>query len=203
MIVRRAGEAALLIEVDDFTTAQRVRTCLLRARIPGVRELVPGLRSLLLVADPLAVDLDELAAKLPAWDYGEAATIPGRDVDIPIHYDGPDLDATANLTGLHRDELIERHAASTYTVAFLGFSPGFPYLVGLDPRLQVPRLDTPRTRVPAGSVAMAGDMTAIYTRATPGGWRILGHTDLALFSPHRHPPALLAPGDRVHFVRQS
>jgi KipI family sensor histidine kinase inhibitor len=123
--------------------------------------------------------------------------------DIAVHYGGehgPDLDALAEHAGLPSRDVIELHAAGEYRVAMLGFSPGFPYLLGLDPRLAMPRLDTPRTRVPAGSVGIGGAQTGIYPQSGPGGWRIIGRTTLALFDPLHDPPTLLAPGDRVRFI---
>lgn len=119
---------------------------------------------------------------------------------MPVHYDGADLDEVATLTGLPVEEVVTRHAGPTYTVALLGFLPGFPYLTGLDPALRVRRRDTPRTAVPGGSVAIAADQTAIYPRRSPGGWRLLGRTELVLFDPDQDPPALLRPADRVRFV---
>ena len=118
-------------------------------------------------------------------------------------YDGEDLPEVCRLTGLSREQVVRRHAAPDYVVAFLGFIPGFPYLVGLDQALHVPRRPTPRTAVPAGSVGLAGSQTGVYPRTTPGGWQLLGHTDVVLFDPHREPPALLAPGDRLRFVDAS
>ncbi|WIG55610.1 MAG: Allophanate hydrolase 2 subunit 1 [Rhodanobacteraceae bacterium] len=121
---------------------------------------------------------------------------------IPVCYGGdcgPDIDAIAEHAGLVRDEVIARHAAAEYTVAMLGFAPGFPYLLGLDAALHVPRRATPRTRVPAGSVAIGGAQTGIYPCELPGGWHLIGRTPLALFDPRRDPPCLLAPGDRVRF----
>lgn len=123
-------------------------------------------------------------------------------VEIPVCYGGeygPDLDALAEHARLSRDEVIGRHVAAGYTVAMLGFAPGFPYLLGLDPALHVPRRADPRTRVPAGSVAIGGAQTGIYPRELPGGWNLIGRTPLVLFDPDRDPPCLLAPGDRVRF----
>ena len=114
-------------------------------------------------------------------------------------YDGPDLDEVAGLTGLSREQVIERHAATEYLVGWLGFSPGFGYLTGLDPELHVPRRDSPRTSVPAGSVAIAGPLAAVYPSASPGGWRLLGRTAAQLWDARREPPAVLAPGQRVRF----
>jgi KipI family sensor histidine kinase inhibitor len=124
----------------------------------------------------------------------------GEPVEVPVRYDGEDLPEVARLTGLDAEEVVRRHTAPTYTVAFLGFSPGFPYLVGLDKALVVPRRDTPRTQIPAGSVGLAGDQTGIYPTASPGGWQLIGRTDLALFDPERDPPALLGPGGRLRFT---
>jgi KipI family sensor histidine kinase inhibitor len=127
----------------------------------------------------------------------------GRLVEIEVHYggpDGPDLEALAAHAGLSPEDVIARHAGSEYTVAMLGFAPGFPYLLGLDPGLAMPRLATPRREVAAGSVGIAGLQTGIYPRRGPGGWRLIGHTDLLLFDPSRASPSLLVPGDRVRFV---
>lgn len=125
-----------------------------------------------------------------------------RVVEIPVCYGGEygfDLDAVAEHVRLSRDDVIARHAAAEYAVAMLGFAPGFPYLLGLDPALQMPRRATPRTRVPAGSVAIGGAQTGIYPRELPGGWHLVGRTPRILFDAQRDPPCLLAPGDRVRF----
>jgi biotin-dependent carboxylase-like uncharacterized protein len=122
-----------------------------------------------------------------------------RVAEIPVVYDGPDLAEVAAETGLSPEEVIERHAAGEYLVGWLGFSPGFGYLTGLDPALHVPRRSTPRTSVPAGSVAIAGPLAAVYPAASPGGWRLLGRTTARLWDEHRDPPAALAPGQRVRF----
>ena len=130
---------------------------------------------------------------------GEVSGAAGGVVEIPVVYDGPDLDEVAGLTGLSREQVIERHAAAEYLVGWLGFSPGFGYLTGLDPELHVPRRDSPRTSVPAGSVAIAGPLAAVYPSASPGGWRLLGRTAARLWDARREPPAVLAPGQRVRF----
>jgi KipI family sensor histidine kinase inhibitor len=130
---------------------------------------------------------------------GEATGAEGGVIEIPVVYDGPDLDEVAGLTGLSRQQVIERHAAAEYLVGWLGFSPGFGYLTGLDPELHVPRRDSPRTSVPAGSVAIAGPLAAVYPSASPGGWRLLGRTAAQLWDARREPPAVLAPGRRVRF----
>jgi KipI family sensor histidine kinase inhibitor len=199
--VRVAGERGLLVEVEDLETVHRLHAALRVLDPPGVVELVPGYRTVLIVADPgQAEALDELAARLPHLELPPAGAVAGETVEIPVSYDGQDLPEVAGLTGLDAEEVVRRHTAPEYTVAFLGFSPGFPYLVGLDPALEVPRRDTPRTSIPAGSVALAGNQTGIYPSASPGGWQLIGHTDVALFDPARDPPALLAPGTRLRFT---
>ena len=201
MKVRVAGERGLLVEVEDLETVHRLHAALRELDQPGVVELVPGYRTVLIVADPGQEEaLDELAARLPHLELPPAEAVAGETVEIPVRYDGEDLAEVAGLTGLDAEEVVRRHTAPEYTVAFLGFSPGFPYLVGLDPALEVPRRDTPRTSIPAGSVALAGNQTGIYPSASPGGWQLIGHTDVALFDPARDPPALLAPGTRLRFT---
>jgi KipI family sensor histidine kinase inhibitor len=198
---RPAGELALLIEVEDLETVHRLHAALRRLDLPGVVELVPAYRTLLVVAEPeRAGVLDELAAGLPALELPPAEAVAGETVEIPVSYDGEDLPEVAGLTGLDPEEVVRRHTAPEYTVAFLGFSPGFPYLVGLDPALEVPRRATPRTSIPAGSVGLAGGQTGIYPTASPGGWQLIGRTEVVLFDPERDPPALLGPGSRLRFT---
>ena len=201
MRLRPVGERALLVEVGELETVHRLHAALRELDPPGVVELVPGYRTLLVVADPdRAQLLDELAARLPALELPPAEAVAGEPVEIPVTYDGEDLEEVAGLTGLDADEVVRRHTEPEYTVAFLGFSPGFPYLVGLDPALEVPRRDTPRTSIPAGSVGLAGTQTGIYPTASPGGWQLIGRTDVTLFDPGRDPPALLGPGGRLRFT---
>jgi KipI family sensor histidine kinase inhibitor len=158
----------------------------------------PGLRSVLV--EPDGAITPDLLRDLGEMDLETVPVAPGRLAEVPVRYDGEDLPAVADRLGLAVDEVVARHTAPTYTVACLGFSRGFPYLDGLDPVLRLPRRDTPRPRVPAGSVAIAADQAGIYPLASPGGWHLLGRTDVPLFDVHRQPPALLAPGDRVRFV---
>ena len=201
MKVRVAGERGLLVEVEDLATVHRLHAALRELDPPGMVELVPAYRTVLIVADPgQAEALDDLAARLPGLELPPAEAVAGETVEIPVRYDGEDLPEVAGLTGLEPDEVVRRHTAPEYTVAFLGFSPGFPYLVGLDPALEVPRRDTPRTSIPAGSVGLAGNQTGIYPTATPGGWQLIGRTEVTLFDPARDPPALLAPGTRLRFT---
>ena len=201
MKVRVAGERGLLVEVEDLEMVHRLHAALRELDPPGMVELVPAYRTVLIVADPgQAEALDELADRLPGLELPPAEAVAGETVEIPVRYDGEDLPEVAGLTGLEPEEVVRRHTAPEYTVAFLGFSPGFPYLVGLDPALEVPRRDTPRTSIPAGSVGLAGNQTGIYPTATPGGWQLIGRTEVTLFDPARDPPALLAPGTRLRFT---
>ena len=201
MRLRPAGARGLLVEVEELETVHRLHAALRALELPWVVELVPGYRTVLVVADPArAGALDELAAELPTLELPPAEEVAGEPVEIPVSYDGEDLPEVARLTGLDAEEVVRRHTAPEYTVAFLGFSPGFPYLVGLDPALEVPRRDTPRTSIPAGSVGLAGGQTGIYPTASPGGWQLIGRTEVPLFDPDRDPPALLAPGGRLRFT---
>ncbi|HEX5495103.1 MAG TPA: 5-oxoprolinase subunit PxpB [Mycobacteriales bacterium] len=204
MRLRLAGDSALLVEVSDTVEAHRVRAALecarAEGRVPGLRETVAGQRSVLALVDPLACDPARVERVAASGVAGTAPAAEPRTVHIPVVYDGADLDWVAEHRGLAVDEVVRRHGAAVYTVAFLGFSPGFGYLSGVDPALHVPRRDSPREKVPAGSVAIAGDLTAVYPQATPGGWRLLGHTELAVFDPKRTPPGLFEPGDLVRFT---
>jgi KipI family sensor histidine kinase inhibitor len=209
--VRAAGDRALLVEAGPGAPA-RVRALIQDQKFAGVVDVVPGAETVLVVLSPGAVGLRELAGRLQALvsDVADAASGEKKGPDgggepdsavteIPVLYDGPDLAEVAEHTGLSRQEVIERHAAAEYRVGWLGFSPGFGYLTGLDPALHVPRRDSPRTSVPAGSVAIAGPLAAVYPAASPGGWRLLGRTAARLWDIRREPPAVLAPGRRVRF----
>ncbi|HET8583171.1 MAG TPA: allophanate hydrolase subunit 1 [Jatrophihabitans sp.] len=191
------GAAALLAEPADPGTVLALAAAL--RDTPGVVELVPAARTLLVRAAPS--DRDAIRARLTELaDTLDPAAVPaGPEVVLDVRYGGADLVATADELGLAPDELVHRHAAADYVVAFCGFAPGFAYLTGLDPGLHVPRLAQPRTRVPAGSVAIAGEFSAVYPRSSPGGWRLLGTTAAPLWDAARTPPALLAPGTRVRF----
>lgn len=171
--------------------------------LPGVKALVPSYGALAVHFDPLAWDPEDLERALAgAWDRAAAPPAP-RTVEIPVRYggeDGPDLEEVARHCGLEPGEVVRRHAGGAYRVHFLGFAPGFPYLGGLDPTLATPRRDAPRTRVPAGSVGIAGGQTGIYPLESPGGWRLIGRTPLVLFDPGRMEPCLLRPGDLLRFV---
>ena len=193
--VRPAGDRAALVEVPDNAAAVRLAQ-LLRRECAQVVDVVPGHCTVLATWTGAPPDLRALAARA----LGGAGPPAGRTVELPVRYDGPDLAEVARLTGLSPEEVVARHLAVETTVAFLGFQPGFAYLLGIDPRLEVPRRAEPRTHVPGGSVAIAGPYSGVYPRESPGGWRLLGRTPAVMFDAGRTPPALLAPGDRVRFV---
>lgn len=173
--------------------------------VDGAIEVVPAYASLLIHYDPRLTDFERLRdavlALAPDEDAARAAT--GRLVELPTAYggeDGPDLPFIAENAGMSEAEVVEIHSSTDYLVYAMGFSPGFPYLGGLDPRLSAPRLASPRTLIPAGSVGIAETQTGVYPTASPGGWRLIGRTSTPLFDPTANPPAAIAPGDRVRFV---
>jgi KipI family sensor histidine kinase inhibitor len=182
---------AVLVEVGSPAEAVSLATWARGREL--ATDVVPGAQTVLL--DGLS-DPDGLAEALTGWIPTTAAR--GPLVELPVTYDGPDLENVARHWGCGVEEVVRRHQATELVSAFCGFAPGFAYLAGLD--VDVPRLDTPRARVPAGSVALAGRWCGVYPTTSPGGWRILGHTDVTLWEPSREQPALLAPGTRVRFV---
>lgn len=203
-MVRPFGEAAALVEFHGPEEAQALAASLRRDQVPWLLGAVPGLRSVLVEFDPLrtgAADirravLERLASLVPA------TAAEGRLRTVPVAYGGefgPDLDEVAQLTRQSPDDVIRLHATTDLRVLFDGFAPGFAYLGELPDELRVPRLATPRTRTPCGSVAVAGTMSGIYPADLPGGWRVVGRTPIQLFDPRRDPPAYLVPGDRVRF----
>lgn len=194
------GDRALLVEVGDLDAVASVRAALERAPLPGQQELVPAARTVLIRLDRPPADTDvALLRRLPLSDSGAAAETPL--VTVPVHFDGPDLAEVSSRTGRPVPELVEELTGLELTVAFGGFSPGFGYLTGLPEHLHVPRRETPRTRVPAGAVGLAGPFAGVYPSASPGGWQLVGHTDVVLFDVDRDPPALFRPGVRVRFER--
>ncbi|RPK93684.1 allophanate hydrolase subunit 1 [Streptomyces sp. ADI98-10] len=203
-----AGPHALLVELADGEHAEAFHAELLRRRergeLPAVREIVPAARTVLLdgIAESAPGARDRFARDLAAWRTPPLLR-EGRDaVEIPVVYDGPDLAEVAALWGVPAAEVAVLHSRTAFRVAFCGFTPGFRYLTGLPEPLHVPRRTTPRTRVPAGAVALAGPYTGVYPRPSPGGWRIVGRMPDpgALWDPAREPAALLEPGTPVSFV---
>lgn len=194
------GDDALLVEVASGAEAEALHAELLRRRAAGLlgaREIVPAARTVLL--DGLT-DPDRLAAELAASVVPPAPPRVQDVVEIPMRYDGPDLAEVAAHWGVAEQEVARIHAAAEFRVAFCGFAPGFGYLTGLPGRYDVPRRATPRTAVPAGSVALAGPYTGVYPRSSPGGWQLIGTTEAVLWDHARVPAALLSPGTRVRFV---
>lgn len=204
------GVSAVTIEVSTrlaLETSTRVfalQRQIEQEQYPWLIECIPAFTTLTLVFDPLCLTLDELEAELQRMTT-LPLTIedqPFRRMSIPVCYEGycaPDLEEVSQYTGLPAQEVIARHSGVVYTVAMIGFSPGFPYLTGLDPSLEMPRKASPRLKVPAGSVGIGGKQTGIYSLETPGGWNIIGRTAIPLFSPERESPSLLQEGDIVGF----
>lgn len=202
--IRAYGDHALLADVAGLDEVHALAAALQAADVPGVVDVVPAARTVLVVLDDAATTADLARvedAVREAWASRTAVAHPGEGsvVEIPVVYDGEDLPDVAAWAGLSVAEVVARHRGRGYVVAFGGFMPGFGYLTDVDPTIAAPRLATPRTRVPAGSVALAGGLTAVYPRETPGGWRLLGRTDARLFDVDRDPPALLTAGTRVRF----
>jgi KipI family sensor histidine kinase inhibitor len=192
------GDRALLVEVADGPAVAAVRAALERSPLPGQRELVPAARTVLVLLDRPPTELDVAALRRLAPEPVDDDRT-GRLVELPVVFDGPDLPDVARLTGRAVPALVAALTGVELTVAFGGFAPGFGYLTGLPEDLHVPRRETPRTRVPAGSVGLAGPYAGAYPRASPGGWQLVGRTDAVLFDVDRDPPALLVPGARVRF----
>jgi KipI family sensor histidine kinase inhibitor len=211
---RIMGDRGLLVEygheIDD-TVNRRVRTVAAAvARKPpdGVLETVPAYRSLLIIYDPLVTTIRRLIAFFRQLEerIDRIDIPPPRTVDIPVCYGGeygPDMDFVARSHSLTTEQVIRLHTGRAYTVCMIGFSPGFPFLGGLDPQLETPRLKTPRTRVPRGSVAIANNQTGIYPLESPGGWQVIGRTPLNLFDPDGEPPLPYQTGDRIRFTSVS
>jgi KipI family sensor histidine kinase inhibitor len=193
------GPRAVLVEQFQAEPAAWAEGFRLMA-VPGVAEVVPGAETVLVACT------DESTMRSVRSRLDDVRPAPPESferigvIEVPVRYDGDDLDAVATATGLSVEEVVVAHSGPSYVVAFCGFSPGFGYLRGLDERLRLPRRATPRTRVPAGSVAIAAEYSAVYPRSSPGGWHLLGRTDLTMFDPDRSPPAVFTPGARVRFL---
>mgnify|MGYP000471040333 FL=1 len=213
---RDSGDGGLLVELGDRidwtlnTRTRRLAQLLERQALPGVVDIVPAYCSFLVLFESETLDLGQLKTTIEDLfrgieDFGgEEPGASGRGVEIPVCYGGdhgPDLASVAQHNGLAEEEVIRIHSSGIYPVYMLGFAPGFPYLGGLDERIATPRLDTPRSHVPAGSVGIAGAQTGIYPLASPGGWRLIGRTPLTLFDPTAEDPVpYYRPGDSLRFV---
>jgi 5-oxoprolinase (ATP-hydrolysing) subunit B len=196
--LRRAGDRGALLELTGNEEALRVARGL-RSECSQLEDVVPGHRTVLVTWKGVLAE-ERLLAAAEAALAGGAGPVEPREVELSVRYDGPDLDEVARLAALSPEEVVARHARPTYTVGFLGFAPGFAYLLGGDEALRAPRLDVPRERVSRRRLALAGPYSGVYPRESPGGWRLIGSTDAILFDPERTPPALLAAGDRVRFT---
>ena len=212
--MRPVGDHALLWELPDNASVHAAVRVARERFGDQLVEVVPGHCTLLLVWDEGLEDAAALLSNLKAlagdasafrFDLAAMGDEPPGMLAIPVTYDGADLEAVARGLGVSREAVVELHAAAEYSVAFMGFAPGFPYLIadaessGVLALLELGRLETPRTEVPAGSVAVAAGYCGIYPRSSPGGWNLLGRTDVVLFDAERDPPALLEPGTRVRF----
>ena len=195
MEIRPFGRDHVLVELDDGPQALAVYDAARRLAVEA-SDIVVAARTVLFEG---VADVSSLERSLPDWDL-VASVVSGAGVEVPTTYDGDDLDGVARLWDMTRAEVVATHTGTDFVVAFCGFAPGFPYCTGLPERFAVPRLDSPRPRVPAGSVGLAGRFTGVYPSASPGGWRLIGRTDLSMLEPDRDPPATLAPGTRVRFV---
>lgn len=196
--VRRFGAHAILVEVSGSDEALDLAAWV-RRRDVDVADVVPAATTVLL--DGVA-EVDRVVAELEHWRPG-AGPPRGDVVELPVRYDGPDLGFVAEHWGLDLQQAVRRHAAGEYVVAFCGFAPGFGYLAGTKFDWDTPRRESPRTKVPAGSLALAGEFTGVYPRESPGGWQLIGHALVDAFDLHRDPPALLVPGAAVRFVESS
>ncbi len=195
------GDHALLLEFDGTDEVLAWCDAVRAAALPAVCDVVPASRTVLVELDDPGRQAATRAQleRLRVSTAAVAAEAVRADVTIDVVYDGADLDEVARLTGLSADEVVDAHTAAPLRVGFGGFAPGFAYLIDGDPRLHVPRRAEPRTRVPAGSVGLAGEYSGVYPRETPGGWQLIGRTDAALWDVERDPPALLVPGTWVQF----
>jgi inhibitor of KinA len=198
---RYASDRSLFVDFEQPAQIARFVRWWRTSPIEGVLNLHPAYRSVLVVFDPVRTDEDTLRREFAAARLQDMDMPDPRLVEIPVRYAGPDLEDVAAYHAITPERVIELHSGAKYTVSFLGFVPGFAYLSGLPKEIAIPRLETPRTHVPAGSVGIAGEQTGIYPFITPGGWRVIGHTDVKMFETNREPMSLLDIGDRVRFVR--
>lgn len=202
MIFRPSGTAALLVELDDLEEVLAYYAALVDEPPDGVLDIVPAARTILLSVDPAATTISELEQAIRPVKPRRGGRTHGDLVELPVTYDGEDLDDVASLLSCDIDEVIRRHTSEEWTVAFCGFAPGFGYLTSAEGTWNVPRRSTPRTRVPAGAVALAGEFSGVYPRESPGGWQLVGRTPAPIFDLHRDPAALLRPNTRVRFIQE-
>ncbi len=190
------GPGAVLAEYDSLAEVMAVNESLRSSGLEGLDDVIPAARTVLVRHH----EIDRAALEALLVPTAVAPRPYGPTVEIAVVYDGVDLDAVASATGMSTDEVVEMHSSVLYSAAFLGFTPGWAYLVDLPPPLRLPRRSTPRTSVAAGSVAIANEFTGVYPTTSPGGWHLLGHTTAAMFDVTRSKPSLVVAGDRVRFV---
>ena len=200
MRVLPSGSTALLVELDGLEEVLGLYAALVAEPLEGVVDVVPAARTVLLVTDPAVTT--PAAVEQAVRQARPRTDRSGREdlVELPVVYDGADLADVAGLLEVEPAEVVRRHTGAEWTVAFCGFAPGFGYLTQDGGGWDVPRRSTPRTKVPPGSVALAGEFSGVYPRESPGGWQLIGRTDVAVFDLGRDPAALLRPGVRVRFV---
>jgi KipI family sensor histidine kinase inhibitor len=189
----------VLLELADLKQTLALYDALCHANLAGIRDIIPAARTVMIEFDPTLLSLDALARSLRTLRTTQTEQGVIERIEIPVRYDGEDLTAVADLLKMSREDVVRLHTGHDYLVAFTGFAPGFAYLAEGDPRLCVPRRQSPRTLVPAGSVGLAGDFSGVYPKASPGGWQLIGTTPLAMFDIERQPASLLQPGQRVRF----
>ena len=206
-----AGDSALIIELgNEISEECNARVVSLSEEIrdmTGVVEILPTYRSLLVYYDPSLIEFDEIKeTSKEKWKTLKTLEIKGKVFEVPVCYDddfGPDLSFVAQHSNMSEEEVIRIHCSGNYRVFMLGFLPGFPYLGGMDERIAAPRLEKPRTKIPAGSVGIAGKQTGIYPLDSPGGWRIIGRTPVKMYDPEAKDPVPIRAGDTIRFVRIS
>jgi len=191
---------AVLVELDDLAQTLALLQSLQTEPVAGVEELIPAARTILVYFNPALTQLPQLIDAIGARSVAAQVERSSHRVQIPVHYDGEDLREVADILGVAPADVVRMHTGGEYSVAFTGFAPGFAYLSGGDARLDVPRRKTPRTRIPAGAVGLAGTFSGVYPQASPGGWQIIGTTPVQMWDLERVAPSLLRPGYRVQFV---
>lgn len=205
-----AGDSTLIVEFGDKieeavnSKIRSLNLAIVNGNIPGIKEMVPTYRSLMIIYEPDVIELDhlknridEIQAKLSELKLPEA-----RVIEIPTLYGGeygPDINFVAEHNKISVEEVISIHTSVEYLIYMIGFTPGFPYLGGMSDKIATPRLNTPRTKIPAGSVGIAGAQTGIYPIESPGGWQLIGRTPVKLYDPYRDEPVLLNAGDYIKF----
>lgn len=197
------NETVFLTELSNLDETLALFDSLKAKPIIGIKELIPAARTIMVAYDPMKVSLTALLTQIKQRDLFSKRAITSDIIEIKVRYDGEDIEDVADYLQLSRDELIDRHKAAEFMVAFTGFAPGFAYMTCSDPIFDVPRKKTPRTRIPAGSLGLAGRFSGIYPQASPGGWQLIGTTDTLMFDLQRQPASFLKPGDRVRFVQDT